>query len=69
MKFTKEIAPREGNNERQPWGFISIYSSSSPRCMSRALSHSEVVAGPAPSLGAHRIPSLALAERARAIRS
>ena len=69
MKLTKEISPQEGNNKRQPWEFISIYSSSSPRCTSRALSHSEVIAGPAPSLGAHRSPSLALAERARVIRS
>ena len=69
MKLTKEISPQEGNNKRQPWEFISIYSSSSPRYASRALSHSEVIAGPALSLGAHRSPSLALAERARVIRS
>lgn len=34
---------------------------------SRALRHSEVGAGPAPSLRAHRIPALALAERARVL--
>lgn len=64
---TLSLSPAPGSAGRGPLVRRCDPSSSSPRCVSRALRHSEVGAGPAPSLGAHRIPALALAERARVL--
>lgn len=65
--YTLSLSPAPGSAGRGPLVRRCDPSSSSPRCVSRALRHSEVGAGPAPSLGAHRIPALALAERARVL--